>query len=328
MSNGFSIGSVELKNRCVLGPMAGVTDRSYRQICSQMGAGLVCSEMVSAKAITYRNRNTQELLAISPQEHPVSLQLFGSEPDVLTKAIEMIEEVPYDILDFNMGCPVPKVVKNREGSALMKEPALARELFLAMVKASDRPVTVKMRKGFSNNETLAVELAKIAEDCGISAVAIHGRTREQFYSGEADWEVIRQVKDAVSIPVIGNGDVTDEFSAKAMLEETGCDAIMIGRAAEGNPWLFQRIPYYLETGKCLDRPTEEEIKKMIFLHAQLLMEEKGEYVAIREMRKHISWYTTGLKHSAKLRREINLVESYEEMKALIDHVPLETQAGS
>ena len=275
-------------------------------------------EMVSAKAIQYNNKNTRALLEIHPQEPPVSLQLFGSEPDVISEIAKQIEELPFSILDINMGCPVPKIVKNGEGSALMKNPKLVYEIVDRTVKAIQKPVTIKIRKGFDDSCVNAVEIAKIAEAAGASAVAVHGRTREQYYSGKADWDIIRQVKEAVSIPVIGNGDVTSGEKAIAIQKETGCDGVMIGRGAQGNPWIFSELIAYEQTGQIPKRPTLDEMKKMILRHARLQMEYKGEYLGIREMRKHVSWYTTGLPNSAKLRGIINAVESYDELEAVLE----------
>lgn len=314
------IGSVELPNPVILAPMAGVSDLPFRLLCSEQGAGLVCMEMVSAKAIAYRNRNTEKLMETDPREHPVSLQLFGSEPDLMAEIAAQIEDRPFDILDINMGCPVPKIVGNGEGSALMKNPKLIEEIITKVSRAIQKPLTVKFRKGFDDDHVNAVEIAKIAEASGAAAVAVHGRTREQFYSGTADWEIIRQVKEAVSIPVIGNGDVDSPEKAKALLDATGCDGVMIGRAARGNPWLFRRVVEYLENGKILDKPSKEEVKAMMLRHARMQVECKGDYTGIREMRKHISWYTTGLPGSAKLRGRINSVESLAEMEELLQEM--------
>lgn len=316
----LKIGSVELPNPVILAPMAGVSDLPFRLLCREQGAGLVCMEMVSAKAIAYHNRNTERLMEINDREHPVSLQLFGSEPDLMAEIAAQIEDKPFDILDINMGCPVPKIVGNGEGSALMKNPKLIEEIITKVSRALKKPLTVKFRKGFDDDHVNAVEIAKIAEASGAAAVAVHGRTREQFYSGTADWEIIRQVKEAVSIPVIGNGDVDSPEKAKVLLDSTGCDGVMIGRAARGNPWLFHRVAEYLETGKLLDKPSGEEIKAMMFRHARMQVACKGDYTGIREMRKHISWYTTGLPGSAKLRGKINSVESLQEMEELLQEM--------
>ena len=313
----LKIGNVSLENPYILAPMAGVTDLPFRLLCKEQGAGLLCMEMVSAKAIQYQNRNTQALLEIHPEETPVSLQLFGSDPDVISEVAKSIEERPFDILDINMGCPVQKIVRNGEGSALMQNPKLVYEIVSKTVKAIQKPVTVKIRKGFDDAHVNAVEIAKIIEDAGAAAVAVHGRTREQFYSGQADWDIIRQVKEAVSIPVIGNGDVTSGEKAIQMREMTGCDGIMIGRGSQGNPWIFSELLAYDRTKIIPNRPTNEELIAMMLRHAQLQLQYKGDYIGIREMRKHVAWYTTGLNNSAKLRGKINEVESYEELEALL-----------
>lgn len=313
----LQIGNVVLENNLILAPMAGVTDLPFRLLCKEQGAGLVCMEMVSAKAIYYHNKNTEELLEIHPKEQPVSLQLFGQDADIISEMAKRIEERPFAVLDINMGCPVPKVVNNGEGSALMKNPKLVEQIVTKTVKAVKKPVTVKIRKGFHDAMVNAVEIARIAEGCGAAAVAVHGRTREQYYSGEADWEIIRQVKEAVSIPVIGNGDIVDGISAEKMLEQTGCDGLMIGRAVRGNPWIFGEIRHYLENGTKKNKPSCEEIREMILRHSKMELEVKGEYTAVREMRKHISWYTIGYPNSAALRREINSMESFEQLEEAV-----------
>ena len=313
----LQIGNVTLDNNLILAPMAGVTDLPFRLLCKEKGAGLLCMEMVSAKAILYKNKNTQALLEIDPRENPVSLQLFGSDPDIISQIAHEIEDRPFDILDINMGCPVPKIVNNGEGSALMKNPRLAGEIIEKTVKAVKKPVTVKIRKGFDEEHVNAVEMAKIAEQSGAAAVAVHGRTREQFYSGKADWDIIRQVKEAVSIPVIGNGDLLTAEDVIAMKEQTGCDGFMIGRGAQGNPWIFEQILHYFKTGEHLKKPSAEEVTDMILRHAKMMLEFKGEYIGIREIRKHAAWYTAGYPNSAKLRVAINAVESYAELEELL-----------
>lgn len=316
----LTIGNVELRNNVILAPMAGVTDLPFRVLCKEQGAGLLCMEMVSAKAIYYGSKNTEELMKISPAEMPVSLQLFGSDADIMADMAKKIEEKPFAVLDINMGCPVPKVVNNGEGSALMKNPKLAEEIITKMVKAIKKPVTVKIRKGFDEAHLNAVEMAKIAEASGAAAVAVHGRTREQYYAGKADWDCIRAVKEAVKIPVIGNGDVTDALSAERLLKETGCDGVMVGRAAQGNPFIFREITEYLETGVIPPKPTPAEVRATIERHARMQMEEKGEYTGVREMRKHLSWYTVGYPNSAKYRQMINSMETMEELLHSLDMV--------
>ncbi len=314
------IGDVTLNNNIILAPMAGVTDLPFRLLCSEQGAGMCGMEMVSAKAILYNNKNTEALLEIHPGEGRVSLQLFGSDPKILSEMAKRIEDKPFDILDINMGCPVPKVVNNGEGSALMLQPGLAGKIISAVARAITKPVTVKIRKGFDEAHINAVEIAKIAEDAGAAAVAVHGRTREQYYTGKADWEIIARVKENVSIPVIGNGDIVDGESAARMIEQTGCDGVMVGRAARGNPWLFKQIAAYLKDGTVLPKPTAGERREMMLRHARLQLEYKGEYTGVREMRKHVAWYTAGIPNSARLRQNVNMVESFEELEAMIQNM--------
>lgn len=316
----LTIGGVTLENNIVLAPMAGVTDLPFRLLCRELGAGLVCMEMVSAKAIYYNNKNTEGLMEIHPAERPASLQLFGSDPDILGEMAKRIEDRPFAFLDFNMGCPVPKVVNNGEGSALMKNPVLAGKIFESLVKSTKKPVTVKIRKGFDEAHVNAVEIARIAEECGIAAIAVHGRTREQYYSGKADWNIIAEVKNAVRIPVIGNGDVTGAESAERMIQETGCDGVMIGRGAQGNPWIFREISQYFETGIIPGPPTKQEKKELILRHAALQLEIKGEYTGVREMRKHLSWYTVGMPNSAHFRQMINSMEHMDELTAGVEEI--------
>lgn len=314
----MKIGNVEIENSLALGPMAGVTDLPFRLLCKEQGCGILYSEMVSAKAILYKNKNTDVLLNIDKREHPVGIQLFGSDPDIMAEIGSRVAEGNCDFIDINMGCPVPKIVNNHEGSYLLTQPKLVEEILTKMVKAINKPVTVKTRKGFKDGESQAVEIAKIAESCGVAAVAVHGRTREQYYGGKADWDIIKAVKEAVKIPVIGNGDIFSPQDAKAMKEYTGCDGLMVGRAARGNPWIFKEINEYLKTGIVPEKPSAEEVKNMILKHASMLIEYKGEYTAVREMRKHIAWYTQGLPHSAELRRRCNEIVSWESLKEVIE----------
>lgn len=312
----LQIGNVTLENNLVLGPMAGVTDLPFRLLCKEQGAGLLCMEMVSAKGIYYNNKNTEQLLAIDEREHPVSLQLFGSDPEIMSEMAQKIEERPFDILDINMGCPVPKVVNNGDGSALMKNPVLAGKIIEKTARAIKKPVTVKIRKGFDDAHINAVEMAKVAEASGAAAIAVHGRTREQYYSGRADWDIIRQVKEAVKIPVIGNGDILTPEDAIRMEEQTGCDGFMIARGAQGNPWIFAQILHYFKTGEHLPKPTAEEMVQMMLRHAKMQLAFKGDYTGIREIRKHAAWYTAGYPNAARLRSAINEVESYEQLEEL------------
>ena len=312
----LQIGNVTLENNLVLGPMAGVTDLPFRLLCKEQGAGLLCMEMVSAKGIYYNNKNTEQLLTIDEREHPVSLQLFGSDPEIMSEMAKKIEERPFDILDINMGCPVPKVVNNGDGSALMKNPVLAGKIIEKTARAIKKPVTVKIRKGFDDAHINAVEMAKVAEASGAAAIAVHGRTREQYYSGRADWDIIRQVKEAVKIPVIGNGDILTPEDAIRIEEQTGCDGFMIARGAQGNPWIFAQILHYFKTGEHLPKPTAEEMVQMMLRHAKMQLAFKGDYTGIREIRKHAAWYTAGYPNAARLRSAINEVESYEQLEEL------------
>ena len=313
----WKIGNVRIENPFVLAPMAGVTDMPFRTLCKEQGAGLICMEMISAKAISFHNKNTIALMKIDPCEHPVSMQLFGSEPELMAEVAKSIEDKDFDILDINMGCPVPKVVNNGEGSALLKNPELIVQIIKSVSSAIQKPVTVKVRIGFENAPVDIVEIARRAEDAGAAAIAVHGRTRQQYYSGTADWDIIRQVKEAVSIPVIGNGDVDSPLKAEALLKQTGCDGVMIGRAVRGNPWIFREMNHYFQTGELLPRPSSEEIREMILRHARAQIALKGEFTGIREMRKHVAWYTAGMRHSAGLRRASNTIENYEALQELL-----------
>lgn len=316
----MQIGSVKLQNPVILAPMAGVTDLPFRLLSKEMGCGLVYSEMVSDKGLIYKNSTTFNMLEMDQRERPVSIQIFGSEPDSMAKAAQIVEKSGADIIDINMGCPTPKIVKNGEGAALMRKPELAYEIMLSVVRAVRVPVTVKIRKGWNDNSINAVEMAQLAEKAGIAAIAVHGRTREQFYSGNADWNIISEVKRSVSIPVIGNGDIRSPQDAARMLTETSCDGIMVGRGSQGNPWIFRQIVHYLETGEILAAPSMNERLDVIMRHLDMLVEHKGEYVAIREMRRHAAWYTKGLPYSAELRHRFNLAEKRSDFAEVLNGI--------
>ena len=314
----LKIGNVIIDGNRILAPMAGVTDLPFRLLCKEEGASLLYTEMISAKGIYYGNKNTELLWTIDERERPVTLQLFGSEPELLADIAMRIEDRNFDIIDINMGCPVPKIVNNKEGSALMNDMALSGRIIDAVSRAVKKPVTVKFRKGFYKDSDTAEEFARMAEYYGAKAVAVHPRTREQYYSGKADWDVLRRVKKAVSIPVIGNGDLFDVTDIKRMYEQTGVDAFMIGRGARGNPWIFKRAKAYIETGEILPSPSVSDICEMILKHAKMNIEYKGEYTGIREMRKHAAWYTQGLKNSAKFRDRLSHIESYDELCDILE----------
>lgn len=319
------IGNVKLDGNLFLGPMAGVTDLPFRLLCKEKGADLVYTEMVSAKGVQYNNKNTESLIYISEEERPVALQLFGADPDILSETAKRLEHRNFDILDINMGCPVPKVVNNGEGSALMNNPKLIGEIVRKVSQGYSKPVTVKIRKGFHEDSINAVEVAKIAEANGAAAIAVHARTREQFYSGKADWDIIHAVKEAVSVPVIGSGDVFTPEDAKQMLAQTNCNAIMIARGTRGNPWLFAQIKAYLNEGIRLPKPEFCEVMEMIIRHTELLVEYKGLYTAIREMRKHVAWYTGGYPGSAKLRNRVNEIESMDDLHHLLEEYQIHVE---
>jgi tRNA-dihydrouridine synthase B len=314
----MQIGKIALINPVILAPMAGVTDLPFRLLAKEMGCGLVYSEMVSDKGLLYKNCHTVDMLKIDERERPVAMQIFGSEPSSMAEAARCVEQAGANIVDINMGCPTPKIVKNGSGSALMCEPELAYRIMVSVVEAVNVPVTVKIRKGWNQKSINAVQMAKLAQKAGIAAIAIHGRTREEFYSGEADWDIIRQVKESVDIPVIGNGDIRTPYDAQRMLCETGCDGMMIGRGAQGNPWIFCQVAQYLSTGEILPLPTAEERLAVMLRHLDMLVEYKGEYLGVREMRRHGAWYTKGLHRSSELRLQFNQAVCKEDFINILD----------
>lgn len=313
----MKFGSITTPNNVFLAPMAGITDYPFRIICKEFGVGMMTTEMVSAKGLLYENIKTNDLLYVDPKEHPIGAQLFGSDPQLLSEMAKKVEESEVDFIDINMGCPAPKITKNGEGSALLKNPELIGEIVYAVSRALEKPLTIKIRKGFDDEHINAVEVAKIIEQAGASALALHGRTREEFYSGQADWDIIKEVKQNINIPLIGNGDIKTPEDAKRMMDYTGCDAVLIARAAQGNPWIFKRTVHFLETGELLPEPTFEERVEVILKHAKLLEAYKGQYVGIREMRAHLTNYVRGVHGATELRRQMTKVETYAEIETIL-----------
>ena len=313
----FVLENQKTDNIVFLAPMAGITDMSYRNICSELGAGMTYSEMVSAKGLVYGDRSSKVLTCFGEKEKCYSLQIFGSEPEIMAQATEMLNDKGHFFLDINMGCPAPKVVKNGDGSALMKDPERISSILKRVVKVSEKPVSIKIRKGWDNNNINAVEIAKRAEQEGVKAITVHGRTRDQYYSGKADWDIVREVKDAVKIKVIGNGDILCPENAKKMIDYTGCDAVMIGRASEGNPWIFRQILDYLDKGTYERELQNEEKIKVILEHIDMIVKEKGEYVGVREMRKHIAWYIKGMHNATKVKVKVFKETDIERLKETV-----------
>lgn len=313
----LKIGNVELDNNLILAPMAGVTDLPFRIVCKDNGAGMVCTEMASSRALFYHDEKTKKLLNTEGEKRPISYQIFGSDEESMAYSAKVLSEFA-DIIDINMGCPAPKVVKNGDGSKLLLDLEKAEKIIQAVVKNSSKPVTLKIRKGWDKEHVVAQEIAKIAEKNGVSAITVHGRTRTEFFSGDIDYEIIKKVKETVGIPVIGNGNIVDEKTAKEMFEKTGVDGIMIGRGSLGNPWIFREIKYFLETGEMLDKPSVQERLETIKKHINLAVKDKGENVATHELRKHISWYTKNLKNSSEFRSKVNTIETSSELLKIVN----------